>query len=473
MGCVTGLPSKCACNLVRPQSRICIRHAQAPISRCTNHRSNMVSKLAAFTLFAVIVTGSTTLGVAQLGDSVLAFVGFNGTCDDPSPGSARVYAARADMDAATSFSLSWIVSAPAPFDITPPSMPCEWHVRPAVDALSNRLWHFVGLCAASGAPASSIVVSEWDVGAGDAPPTFSRACSFDAVSNGLDYVAFDARVFAAGPYMVNTTAGAADGRARVFGVTYSQPAHYDVSAVLPSCTLTAISTLDPVANVTGVFTADASTNPALPPILLHATQFRGPNGVTLSAMSPTSGALLWQANFPLDMGGRIHVDQIASIGLFDRRFVALCIADDGRFLHSTAVHGWAANASAADSTLMVDVVSTTNGPAVCAAITAWAPSAAVGSDWPLNLHYLSGENDSFPRKDGCRSGGTSLGPAYVLGFNQTVYPVQRVQLSTSSCPLPESQSCGFLSYAHGRPLIATMQGAYAHWDAPEAVSELI
>ena len=423
----------------------------------------MRPRCAAATLAVLILLSSEWLCVAQLGDSIIAFVGFNGTCDSPRLGSARLYAARADMDAAVSRgSLSWIVSSPAPLDIPPPAVACQWHIRPAVDPTTNRLWYFVGVCAASGTPPSNIVVSEWDVGSGDAPPKYLRACTFDASSIGLDYVAYDSRVFAPGPYVINTTAGAADGRARVFGIAFLAPAPGGVPAVLPSCALTAIAQLDPAVNVTGVFTADASANPELPPVLLHtpagAGMYSTETNITVSALSPTSGELQWQSNISVALDQNLHADGVASLGLFDRRFVALIEADDGRFMHSSSVQGWAANSSPATSVLMDNIVSGTNSPSVCLAVTAWAPGAAAGKDYPLYVFYLSGENDGFQRGDWCRSSGVTLGPAFVYGFLEALYPGNRTQLLTSGCPLADTENCAFLSYAHGRPLIATMQG---------------
>lgn len=408
---------------------------------------------------------------AQRGDAVLAFVGFDGACDSPAAGSARLYAARADLDASPGSALAWVVSALAPLDLPPAAAACEWHVRPAVDPGTNRMWHFVGTCAADGAPPSGVVVAEWDVGAGGLvdPPIFVRACAFDSPTAGFDFVGFDARVHAGGPYLVNVSAGAVDGRPAVVGVTFPPPSARTGGAT-PPCALSPVTKLDVAANASGFFAADAAGDAALPPLLLHAhAGSYGSPAMLLTALSPTTGALQWQANVSTVYP---EVVLMASAALFSRRFAALGVYSDGRFQHSLAVQGWAANASAATAGLMSDVLPYRSNPytgPVSAAVAVWAPAAAQGADWPLVLFTLAVEtSNALSRADGCRPGGVAaVAPAYVLTFTKPAYPNSTAQFPTVGCPLPAAQSCAFLAYAHGRPLVPTMAGRYGRWAAAD------
>ena len=370
------------------------------------------------------------------GNNFLAFVGSDGACGNATAGSARLYAARADLDATG----PWIVSDPAPLSLPNGTAPCQWHVRPAVDPVTGRLWHFVGTCAAPGAQPSSVLVSEWAVGAGSgAPPTWARSCAFDAVSPGLVFAGYDVRVFAGG-----TTPG----------------------EVVPPCTLVPVSTLDVVANASIMFTADAGADPALPPLLLCSRNMHTfpASKLELTALSPVTGALLWRVN--VSVGG--DATSWSSVAVFDRRFVALGI-DGGRFSYSICMHGWAANSSATASELMYNILPEQKDPytaPVTAAMMMWAPAAAAGGDWPIMLAHLGAE--SYPiitRSDGCRPGNvTAASPAYVFNFTRAEFFANRTAFPVAACPLGASQTCAYLSYAHGRPLVATMVGqAYNYW----------
>ena len=156
------------------------------------------------------------------------------------------------------------------------------------------------------------------------------------------------------------------------------------------------------------------------------------------------------------------------LGLFGHRLVSLFDHYDGRFHHPAANHGWAANASA-NATQLASTLWPNFQPqyaaVTLAAVMMWAPATPQEQDWPILLLGLLSES-AHARTDGCRVGNSSAA-ASLLNFTRAQAAVA-TNFALPSCPLSGAQSCAFLSYAHGRPLVATAQGPfYSAWDAAE------
>lgn len=243
---------------------------------------------------------------------IQTFLGAAGTCAAPT-GPARLYAGVAPL--ATSQPnpqpVPWSVSAPAPLEFER-ALFCQWCRRPAVDTAARRVWHVSGACGSSAGTRvrnGTRVVVEWAL---SAPPTYTGACAFDApfapapsrdpaygVYDGfaaLPLLAFDARVHAAGPYVINATDGAA-----VVGLTVPPDPAGTVTSLgaLPPCGAEVLARLPPGTDVhNGVLTAEDVSGTASPPqvVHLHGNNNTASASVVVVGLSPVSGAQLWRAN---------------------------------------------------------------------------------------------------------------------------------------------------------------------------------
>ena len=222
------------------------------------------------------------------------FLGYEGNCGAPT-GQARLYGATALLDGQEP--PVWTVSA-APLQFEAAQM-CNWCHRPALDRATGRVWHVSGACSNG----TRIAVA-W-VLAGETL-TYAGACAFDAPFNApsqfypaaLALLAFDARIFADGPYFIN----ASDDATTVYSLAVPPDSDGHVRSLdaLPPCSTQLLSVLPPGTSATdATFAADDEPDAADPPTLIHVEAKSGTRSGVVTGLSPATGQTLWRTNIAI------------------------------------------------------------------------------------------------------------------------------------------------------------------------------
>lgn len=394
----------------------------------------------------LVVAAMLTAAAAAVGSTTMAFVGFDDGCYKASNATARFYAANLDRGAEPA---TWALSTPAPLTF-PVSGACLWSQRPGVDRAGGRAWHVAGVCPPVTASAYR-VVTEWAVPADrSAPPVYVGACNFTvgpgSRTGELELIAFDTRVFAGGPYILNGSDGYT-----VVGLTIPPDPTRAVTTLdtLPACITTAVTRLQlPAAPTsTGIFAADDSADTALAPFVLHLGATAGypaPVLFNATALSPVTGEVIWTSQWTshapsLDYWLKLHI--------FRRRFVGTIWWSimQARQARAYTMHGWAN--STTTSTGPEELYRLESEEFLYGDTPLWTePDDSTGTgDWPLLMQLAVGWQSYY--RGSCYSGGVG-GTMYEIsapspaGLNMTT-------TTMAQCPLPAPSSC--------------MNPAFVHW----------
>lgn len=260
---------------------------------------------------ALVLAASACCAAAASPSLLMTFLGYDGTCGAPSA-PARFYAATIALNASTA--PAWVVSSPAPLEIDA-GLVCAWCKRPAVDRVTGRVWYVSGGGDTCGNSSLRVAV-EWAFGAATAPPTYTGACSFKAAFTpaqrpvALPLFAYDRRVFADGPYLVDDTGTV------VVGVAVPPDPGGAARTLdsLPPCAAVVVSSIAPNGTAHGVLAADddaAGGAAPAPPMIVHAVgdaYAAGGPRVNVSGVSPVTGVVEWATTAPVPTppGLRFH-----------------------------------------------------------------------------------------------------------------------------------------------------------------------
>lgn len=397
------------------------------------------------------------------GELLVTFIGVDGTCAGAAPSTAaRFHATSLSLDGAP----AWGASPSAPLAFERGDM-CTWCQRPAVDTQRGRAWHVAGLCA----NATRIAV-EWALGSvPGASPTYVGACSFVAPysspgwgTEALPVLAFHARVFAAGPIVVNATGGAPAGGPTVVGLTVPPDPGRRVQSIasLPPCSAAVLAQLPADIRVaTGVLAVE--TDASADAVLVHAAAASGAPFFNVTGYSPATGAQLWRVNASLPyappaffsgwQSAEVHrgalITTVSSVRMRDRY-------DDMLRGSGFAAGG---GGGAALSLLRVPAPGDPERPGMTALeygpYASWV--AAPGADWPLSVALMSDwldpyTSDPYARTSHCRPllqyDFTNATLSVVVVANATASRVQQ-DWALSFCPLPPSAACEHAGLARG------------------------
>ena len=301
---------------------------------------------------------------------------------------------------------------------------------------------------------------EWDFGRRfRAAPDFSGACTFNSDAYMIErhpplhYIGYSARVFAAGPVIVNSTLRA-DGRNWNFSVVgLTVPAGSSPLSPPPcgTATLANLSLPAPLQfDGPRTFAMDEPDDESVDPQLISAQGSGGmftssPPYVGWTALSPTTGALLWTVNvsvppFPCyDCVGM-------SVPAFDvsrHRMAGVFGGYNYRDNRAgwTRIDGWLTNAGAASASLEL-----LGGPSNVQNNVGWGArvqvtSPAGGAAWPLLF--------DMPPTYACATSGAGTVNATTDAFSSNT-TWARTSVGVDPCPLPPPAACAFPAFAFVR-----------------------
>lgn len=435
---------------------------------------------------AGIASGEATL---DFGTGYSAFIGFNSGCNCSVTAPANVYAA-----AFATATGKWVASGPSPVSLGSNDV-CTWvsvnGLKPPTKAADGRLWYTVVDCTNGAAPAAAgLAGSTWFTTAFSLPSDDSAApvpmgsCVYAKSAERPTSLAYDARVWADGPYYVRSSDGAVVGLSSPEGGHYAapstvmglQPCNVTVITAPPSggtgaARLLAAAAADALTAADAAvakqqagagarprplqmpsFVAAANTaddaHTAEAPFIFYLSYYSGAGGFNASAVDPLTLGTLWSSVWacgspqPYVCPSSLSLVRLAGPG--QRRVVA--VAQSSMQGLSIGFHGWA-NAS---STALFWLTPNFPGAAQLDG-SAWVgtPDAAgaAGADWPLQLFQVL-QPDIFACHDATSSPATAQLVTVTDGSTFGVAASGGVL----ACPLAASGGgCTAQSFAHGRP----------------------